>query len=119
MENTKNRLEEIAEQSDNHLIKSVINDYILNQYEDDQYLESYIKDIINYGCISGVVSGMIYYKETYAFFDNFYDEIEEIRHHYESEIIGEPIKIKGDLKNFLAWFAFESVVYDLFIQLEL
>ncbi len=27
--------------------------------------------------------------------------------------IGEPIRIKGDLKNFLAWFAFEEIAYQM------
>jgi len=29
------------------------------------------------------------------------------------ESTGEPLQIKNDLKNFLAWFAFEQVAYEL------
>jgi len=33
--------------------------------------------------------------------------------------IGQPLKIKGDLKNFLAWFAFEETAYSIAVELEL
>jgi hypothetical protein len=59
------------------------------------------------GCASGFVSGLIYYTDTHAFFDKYYDEIEELRRDTEEEL-GEPLKITSDLKNFLAWFAFEE-----------
>lgn len=55
---------------------------------------------------------MIYYRDTQAFFDDHYEEIEDLREQYE-ENVGEPLSISGDLKNFLAWFAFEDVAYRL------
>jgi len=65
-----------------------------------------------------MVSGLIYYSETHAFFDQHYEEIEDLRIATEEEI-GEPLKIKGDLKNFLAWFAFEETAYQLAQELDL
>ena len=44
-------------------------------------------------------------------------EIEALRAEYE-ESIGEPLQIKNDLKNFLAWFAFELVAYQLVYEIE-
>jgi hypothetical protein len=55
---------------------------------------------------------LIYYKDTHIFYDKHYDEIEELREEYE-EMVGEALKIQGDLKNFLAWFAFEEVAYKI------
>ena len=55
---------------------------------------------------------MIWYSDTHAFFDKHYDEIEELRECWEHSV-GQPLTIKGDLKNFLAWFAFEEVAYQM------
>ncbi|MGB1216038.1 MAG: DUF7222 domain-containing protein [Pikeienuella sp.] len=55
---------------------------------------------------------MVYYSDTHAFFDKHYDEIEELRDDWEDSV-GQPLAIKDDLKNFLAWFAFEEVAYQM------
>ncbi len=68
---------------------------------------SYLSDVCQYGCISGLVSDLIYYTDTRAFFDKHYPEIEDIRIEYE-EATGSTIAVQGDLKNFYAWFAYEA-----------
>ena len=78
-------------------------------YDDPQ---AFFNDLLQHGCISGMVSSLIYYKDTHAFYDKHYSEIEELRTEYE-ESTGEPLQINNDLKNFLAWFAFEQVAYQL------
>ncbi|MCF6194865.1 MAG: hypothetical protein L3J46_11095 [Kangiellaceae bacterium] len=83
-------------------------------HEDPQ---TFFKDLLQYGCISGMVTNLIYYKDTHAFYDKHYTEIEALREEYE-ESIGEPLKIPNDLKNFLAWFAFEQVAYQLVSEIE-
>lgn len=75
-------------------------------------------DLQNSGCVSGMIGSLIYYRDTHAFFDTFYDEIEELREQYEDEL-GEPLRIKGDLKNWLAWFAFEETAYRMANELGL
>ena len=47
-----------------------------------------------------------------------YAEIEELRTEFE-DMIGEPLTIKGDLKNALAWFAFEHTAMRLALDLGL
>ena len=59
------------------------------------------------GCQSGTIGSLIYYADTRAFFDEFYDDIEELREDWEDQL-GQPLNIKGDLKNWLAWFGFEE-----------
>ncbi len=59
-----------------------------------------------------MVSSLIYYEDTHTFYDKHYEEIEELRTEYESST-GESLKINNDLKNFLAWFAFEYVANEL------
>ena len=53
-----------------------------------------------------MVGSLIYYHETHAFFDEHYHEIEEIRHQIQDDI-GLVLETDGDLKNHLAWLAFE------------
>ena len=72
----------------------------------------FFNDLLQHGCISGMVSSLIYYTDTHAFYDKHYAEIEELRAEYEDST-GEPLKINNDLKNYLAWFAYEQVAYQL------
>jgi len=64
-----------------------------------------------------MVSSLIYYKDTHAFYDRYYNEIEDIRWELEAE--GVEINLKDqDLKNYLAWLAFEHIAYKIYYQLE-
>lgn len=67
-------------------------------------------DLLQGGCISGTIGRLIYYTDTHAFFDRFYDEIELLREDYYASF-GEQLNFDGDLKNFLAWYAFEETAY--------
>lgn len=58
-------------------------------------------DLSNAGCQCGTISSLIYYVDTYKFFDRYYDDIENMREEFEDST-GEPLQIKGDLKNWLA-----------------
>lgn len=71
-----------------------------------------LEDLLKYGCICGMVPSLVYYSDTHKFFDLHYAEIEELREKWEDET-GQPLKIHGDLKNYLTWFAFEEVAYQL------
>jgi hypothetical protein len=62
--------------------------------------------VLDHGCVSGVVTELIYYSQTHAWFDEYYEEINEMKLEFE-EGTGEPLHIESDLKNELAWFTFE------------
>lgn len=72
--------------------------------------KGYLNDLFQYGCINGMVSSLVRYSQTRAFYDEHYFEIEDIRERFETE--GIQLHIKGDLKNFFAWLAFEEVARD-------
>lgn len=78
---------------------------------------TYMRDVLSHGCVSGMVTELIYHRDTHAWFDEFYDEIEELREEFE-ENIGEPLRINGDLKNTLAWFSFEETLRSYHDQME-
>lgn len=75
-------------------------------------------DLSQGGCQSGTIPSLIYYADTHQFFDQYYDEIEAMREEFEGNT-GEPLQVKGDLKNWLAWFAFEQVAVQLAEELNL
>ncbi len=109
-DNFRKQLQTIIE-NEPHSIKAFVADEAL-EYHD---IEDFFSDLQQYGCISGMISPLIYYTDTHQFFDDFYDEIEQLRQETEDSL-GKPIKITGDLKNTLAWFAFEETAYQLAVQ---
>lgn len=77
---------------------------------------TFFSDLQSHGCVSGLVNSLIYYTDTHAFYDKHYDAIETLRNEFEEDL-GEPLMIKGDLKNSLAWFAFEQTAYQMACEL--
>ncbi|UOY05031.1 hypothetical protein L0P88_13825 [Muricauda sp. SCSIO 64092] len=109
----KNKLEAIAHQKENTIEKQVALE-ALGHVD----IKTFFEDLQNYGCISGMVGSLVYTHDTHTFFDMHYHQIEEIREECEDSI-GEPLRIKNDLKNFLAWFGFEQTAYNMVQELGL
>lgn len=84
-------------------------------YDDPRW---FFRDLANYGCASGIVGSLIYDTDTHDFYERHYREIEFLRDEWEKNT-GEAIYIRGDLKNFLAWFAFEETAYHMAMELGL
>ncbi len=97
-------------------IRAFVADEALNYHSDDP--SQMFHDLQRSGCQSGLIGSMIYYQDTHTFFDCHYDEIEDLREEYEDSV-GQPISIVGDLKNWLAWFAFEETAFQLANELNL
>ena len=99
------KLRELTESPTDSLEKAVA----LEAYDpqSDEYTISFFKDLLNHGCVSGMVSSLIYYSDTGKFFDKYYEDIIWLKTEYE-ESIGQPIQIPHQVKNHLAWFAFEE-----------
>ena len=87
----------------------------LSDIKDDEIL-SYMRDIIDYGCVSGTVKSLITYKDTEKFFDKYANEI--------FGLINEKRDDGWDLnniefnKNNLAWWSFEVMVSEILYDLE-
>lgn len=112
-----NTLKVIANQQEDTIKKAVAIE-ILTDAQTDEDVINFLKDLQKHGCQSGMVSSLIYYSQTHAFFDTHYDEIEDLRQDYKDSC-GIDIQIKHDLKNTLSWFAFEEVAYQLANDLEI
>ena len=83
---------------------------------DHEDIKAFFSDLMSHGCISGMVTSLIYNCDTHAFYDRHYHEIEALRQDMEDNL-GQPLAIKDDLKNFMAWFAFEETAYRLAYEL--
>jgi len=110
---TRKALKRIREENSSLLTEAVIQEAL--EYNS---VTSFFHDILHHGCQSGMVSSLIYYVDTHAFFIEHYDEIEELRLEFE-ENIGEPLHVNGDLMNWFAWFAFEETARKLANELRL
>ncbi len=110
------KLQNIVEQEPNSLRTEVANEAL--QYSECSGIATFFSDLLQFGCISGMVGSLIYYTNTHQFFDKYYDEIEELRNDWEDSV-GEPLQIKNDLKNTLAWFGFEETARQLADELGL
>ncbi len=72
----------------------------------------FFEDLLNYGCKNGMVFSLIYYHATGTFFDTYYEDIICLKTEYE-ENTGESMRIPHQVKNHLAWFAFEETARKL------
>ena len=118
------KLKEVAENNSNVLKAHVAGEIIekLDDYGDDKLeaLKSYFRDLFRDGCESGFVSNLIYCRDTHKFYDEHYDEIENLVYEFE-ENTGERINTKesgDDRKNFFAWFGFEETAYQIANEIE-
>ncbi len=80
-------------------------------------IPAFFKDLLQYGCQSGIVSSMIYYTDTHKFFDKYYEEIETLR--FELEQVGQNMQPQGDLKNWYAWKMFEETAWIIAANLKI
>ena len=93
----------------------------------DDGIWGFIKDLRQGGCISGLVGSLIYYSDTIEFYDKFENEIQELIDNYTQEFGynnrlefisslngSENVYGNEQLKNLLAWFAFEETAFHLF-----
>lgn len=109
----RDKLEKVSNESRDSIRKQVAIDAL--EYEN---VENFFGDLLTYGCASGMITGLIYYSDTHKFYDTYYNEIEEIRCEYEDQC-GSPLSINGDLKNWLAWFSYETTAYNLAYEIGL
>lgn len=100
----------------NRVEKRVIND-LLNTGLSTEELKDHIKDIVQCGCISGIVPSLVYYSDTTKFFNCYRQEIltmledpDKNIYFYDTYWI-DHTKYSVPEKNSLAWLVYENVVY--------
>ena len=90
----------------------------------DSSLEEVVEEVLEYGCVTGIVGSLIYYYQTEAFFNRHKDAINDLAHELSEDIYGNPFEIYHNLnggcsKNNMAWFGFEEVTRIIASELEM
>ena len=114
-----NLLNSIVENTMEGTLKHDVAEIIMDQvdgYDNEEILE-HVAQIINYGCVSGIVSALITYSDTEKFFDNHANEIFELIEDMRQEGIINMNNFELS-KNNLAWFAFETIAQEIYQEME-
>ena len=115
-----NLLNSMLENTMEGTLKHEVVEIIMDEVDglDNNEIFPAVKEIVTYGCQSGIVSALITYKDTEAFFDRHVDEIFEL---VEDAKYMDLIDIKDfELsRNNLAWFAFETIAQEIYQEMEI
>ena len=126
MKLTLSNVKAISKSSDNSLTKRVCR-YVSerwSEYDQKRYL---FTDVLDYGCISGSVRFLIYYRDTVNFYNKYKTEINALLYENMRDIgitslsgmFGDswdkedPLAIDTHNQNLLAWFGFEEALRNI------
>ena len=114
---TKKALRELKKDKDfnSRVERKVINSLLATKLTTEE-LKDHIKDIVQCGCISGIVSSLVYYSDTTRFFNCYRQEILTMLTDPDKNIYSEYTylldqkKYSVSEKNDLSWFAYDNTV---------
>ena len=109
------KLEKIRSFDSTTDLQKVVIDEIVYHLEDYTKAEDFFYDLQRGGCASGMISSLIYYRDTYKFFDDFYSDIMDLLVEEDNQglEIGTLLLKNGDIKNTGAWIAFEETARNI------
>ena len=115
----KNLLNSMLENTMEGTLKHEVAEIIMDQVEelDNDEILPMVEEIVAQGCQSGVVSALIAYSDTEAFFDRHANEIFELVEDMKQEGMIDMNNFELS-KNNLAWFAFETIAQEIYQELE-
>ena len=89
-------------------------------------LKDHIKDIVQCGCISGIVPSLVYYSDTTKFFNCYRKEIlsmlqdpDKIVNYFDDTYWLDHKKYSIEEKNHLAWFIYEDITCRIALHFDL
>lgn len=106
---SKKNLLDIRENTESRLVVDTI-DIILDQVDNEEELDLYINQVLQYGCQSGCVSSLIYAGDCREFVKNNIDEVLQVYNETRVDCSGIPEELDV---NYLAWTAFEFICFRL------
>lgn len=113
----KNLLEKTS-----HSEYSFVNDFneiILNKVEgygkNKEALKSFLEDMQNGGCMSGMIGDFVYHHDCKEFYIKHIEDLEEFKTELEYQF-GEPIRNRHKIVHytFVVWLCFEEYCYNLY-----
>ena len=104
--------------------------YALDYHNTDDEIKSFFSDLLNHGCVSGMINSLIYYSDTNKFYKKHENEIEELINNISddfgyktrAEAVNSLNGIKETIeqeRNLLAWFGFEETARKISEEIEL
>lgn len=115
----------------NELNDCVLDYYIDRKYSNPDELIRDMEDLQRYGCVSGMITDLIYYDDTNKFYDNYKDDINELLSNLLDgsglsiqEFFGknfdndDPLILNFSNKNLLARFGFEESSYRIYEEIK-
>ena len=105
------KLTEISNDKERTQLQRDVAQSIIYHIEEYEEPKSFFKDFWVMGRKSEIITGLIYYEDTYKFFDKHSADILEMLNEEEE------LKIDWFSKNNLAWFGFERTLSDIQIEL--
>ena len=103
----KKDLLDIRENTESRLVVDSI-DIILAEVQEEEDLDKYLDNVLEYGCQSGCVSSLTYTMDTREFVQNNIDEVLEVYNITRAQSSGIPQELDV---NYLAWLAFEFICF--------
>lgn len=96
----------------NQIILNHIESYYGNKKE---RLKSFIEDLLQGGCVSGMISEFIYHIDCRNFYVKHLDDLEDIRKEIEEDY-GVPVtnSAKQPHYTFMCWLCFEQYCYNIY-----
>lgn len=111
MKKINNMLESLYGESE---LKDNVIDIILNHIDDYENPITFLEEVIQYGCASGMIGELIYFNETKCFFIKHMEEIFEIYNEVKDNLSTD---FEVD-SNSLSWLAFEYMVSEIYNEVE-
>ena len=103
----KKDLLKIRQNTESRLVVDTI-DIILAEVQEEEDLDKYLDNVLEYGCQSGCVSSLTYTMDTREFVQNNIDEVLQVYNETRVDCSGIPEELDV---NYLAWTAFEYICF--------
>ncbi len=131
MKLTLANIKSLKQKTDNPLTKRVCN-YVIDEWSNYDDKTNIFKDVLYYGCQSGIVGELIYYSDTVAFYQKYREQINDLLSDtmsgtglYDlSKLFGDrwdnedPLATDVYNQNLLAWFGFEETLRNIAYNFE-
>lgn len=114
-----NLLNSMVENTESELKKAVLESLIdkAEECETNEEIIGMVNNILAYGCASGIVLDMMFYRDTENFFNTHSEEIFDLLNESIAEGLTDANNIEFS-KNNLAWWAYEVITSQILYELE-
>ncbi len=123
MKLTINNIKRLRRDSENKLFRRVCS-WVMEHWSDYSDKNYIFRDVLEHGCVSGIVSELIWYSDTVKFYIRYREEINELLKdlmdgtgiYSMKDLFGknwddeDPLIIENHNRNLLAWFGFEETL---------